>query len=238
MRKLLARFDAIATGQTDVDFAPTRSVEINLLSDTAQNMLRNIDRLQRETLAQQTLLTREQFKVLQHQINPHLVNNTLQSIKALALSQDTAAISRTTTLLGRILSYSVYNPLDMVPLAEELNYIENCIALQRLRYPGIVCGIDCGAEAGAARARKALPLALCIRRVERRRGPDAAPRAGARDAPSQLPGSVVRGGADHAGGDDGVRALRPGRVHAGRQGVRYPPAILVRGNFLQQEDLP
>jgi two-component system sensor histidine kinase YesM len=122
--------------------------------------------LQRETLAQQALLTREQFTVLQHQINPHLVNNTLQSIKSLALSGDTAAISRTTTLLGRILSYSVYNPLDMVPLAEELNYIENYIALQRLRYPGIVCGIDCGPEAGAARVPKLIVQPIVENAIE------------------------------------------------------------------------
>ncbi|MCL2810361.1 MAG: histidine kinase [Clostridia bacterium] len=149
MQKLLARFNAIASGRTDVDFAPTRSMEINRLSDTAQNMLQSIDRLQKETIAQQALLSREQFKVLQHQINPHLFNNTLQSIKALAVCGDTAAISRITTLLGKILSYSVYNPLDMVPLSQELNYIENYIALQQMRYPNIEYGIDCDLEAGA-----------------------------------------------------------------------------------------
>ncbi|MCL1964564.1 MAG: histidine kinase [Firmicutes bacterium] len=150
MQKLLTRFNAIASGRTDVDFAPTASPEINLLSRTAQNMLSNINRLQQEAISHQALLSREQFKVLQHQVNPHLFNNTLQSIKALALCGDTAAISRTTTLLGKILSYCVYNPLDMVPLSEELNYIENYIALQQIRYPNIEYDIDCDEETGSA----------------------------------------------------------------------------------------
>jgi len=166
MQKLLARFNAIADGRTDVDFAPTRSMEINRLSDTAQNMLHSIDRLQQEAIAQQALLSREQFKVLQHQINPHLFNNTLQSIKALAVCGDTAAISRTTTLLGKILSYSVYNPLDMVPLFEELNYIENYIALQQTRYPNIEYGIDCDPEAGAAYVPKLIVQPIVENAIE------------------------------------------------------------------------
>ncbi len=148
IKHLLASFDAIASGAPQVSFPATRSVEINLLSSTAQHMLRSIDRLKQEAIQQQALLSREQFKVLQHQINPHLVNNTLQSIKALAFAGDASAISRTTTLLGRILSYSVYNPLDMVPLSQELAYIENYIALQQMRYPGITYGIECDPQTG------------------------------------------------------------------------------------------
>lgn len=166
LRQLLTRFDAIASGATEVNFAVTRSVEINLLSDTAHHMLRNIEKLRNESLAQQALLTNEQFKVLQHQINPHFVNNTLQTIKALALNNDTAAISRITTLLGRILSYSVYNPLDRVPLFEELNYIENYIELQRARYPGITYGIECSAEAGAVRVPKLIVQPIVENAIE------------------------------------------------------------------------
>jgi len=166
MQKLLVRFNDIAIGNTDVDFAPTRSMEINRLSETAHNMLRSIDRLQKEAIAQQALLSREQFKVLQHQINPHLFNNTLQSIKALAVCGDTAAISRITTLLGKILSYSVYNPLDMVPLSEELNYIENYINLQQMRYPNIEYGIDCDPALGEVHVPKLIVQPIVENAIE------------------------------------------------------------------------
>ncbi len=146
LNQLVGRFNDIAAGKTNVVFMPTRSKEIGLLADTAHNMLESIDRLSRESLQNQALLSREQFKVLQHQINPHFFNNTLQSIKALAMTGDSAAISRITTLLGKILSYSVYNPLDMVPLDRELDYIESYILLQKIRYPQISYTIDCPEE--------------------------------------------------------------------------------------------
>jgi two-component system sensor histidine kinase YesM len=143
LNQLVGRFNDIAAGDTGVTFAPTRSKEIGLLADTASNMLESINRLSRESMENQALLSREQFKVLQHQINPHFFNNTLQSIKALAMLGDAAAISRITTLLGKILTYSVYSPLDMVPLHQELDYIESYILLQKIRYPQITYTIDC-----------------------------------------------------------------------------------------------
>lgn len=143
LNQLVGRFNDIAAGDTGVTFAPTRSKEIDLLAGTASNMLESINRLSRESMENQVLLSREQFKVLQHQINPHFFNNTLQSIKALAMSGDAAAISRITTLLGKILSYSLYSPLDMVPLDREIDYIESYILLQKIRYPQITYTIDC-----------------------------------------------------------------------------------------------
>jgi len=153
MNTLVSNFNRIAKGES-VTFTPTKSAEVNSLSDTAQRMLANIERLSREAIENQALLAQEQFKVLQHQINPHFFNNTLQSIKALAVSGDTGAISRITTLLGRILSYSVYNPLDRVRLLEELAYIENYIALYKVRYPDITYDMDCPAGLGETRVPK------------------------------------------------------------------------------------
>jgi two-component system sensor histidine kinase YesM len=117
-------------------------------------MLSNIRRLSAEALEHQERLSREQFKVYQHQINPHFINNTLQSVKALALTGDTAAISKITTHLGKLLSYSVYNPLDMVELHSELDYIESYILLQRVRYPDITCTMDCPSELAGVRVPK------------------------------------------------------------------------------------
>lgn len=153
MNMLVSNFNRIARGES-VAFTLTKSAEVNSLSDTAQHMLASIERLSREAIKNQALLAQEQFKVLQHQINPHFFNNTLQSIKALAVGGDTGAISRITTLLGRILSYSVYNPLDRVRLCEELAYIENYIVLYKARYPDITYDIDCPAGLGETRVPK------------------------------------------------------------------------------------
>lgn len=138
MQSLLQRFNQIASGRRDVSFKESRSKEINLIAETADHMLKNINQLTDEVVEEQRRLAMEQLKVLQHQINPHFLNNVLQSIKAMAVCGDTESISKATTLLGKILSYSVYNPYELVELKQELSYTENYIILQNIRFNGLI----------------------------------------------------------------------------------------------------
>ncbi|MDY2651722.1 MAG: histidine kinase, partial [Eisenbergiella porci] len=78
-------------------------------------------------------------------INPHFLNNVLQLIKGMAVEgKKTEEISRLSTLLGKILAYSVYQPYEDVELKEELEYVKNYMEIQNLRYGGrIFYTIDC-----------------------------------------------------------------------------------------------
>lgn len=138
MNGLIVRFNEIAKGNRKVDFKKSNSIEINAIAATAENMLRNINQLTTDIVEEQRKLAQEQLKVLQHQTNPHFLNNVLQSIKAMAVSGDVDSISRATTLLGKILSYSVYNPYDQVGMREELAYTENYISLQNIRFNNLI----------------------------------------------------------------------------------------------------
>lgn len=143
MNMLVGKFNEIADGNTNVAFERTKSGEVNLMAQTAENMLESIGRLNREVIREHEQYSREQFKVLQQQINPHFLNNMLQSIKALAVAGEMASISKMTTILGKILSYAVYNSFDKVKLSEEIEYIRNYMALQKIRYANIEYTIDC-----------------------------------------------------------------------------------------------
>ena len=141
--RLVGSFNRIAHGETDVHFEKSNSREVNLLAQTAQEMLNHNNELTENLIHKQEQFSKEQLKALQNQINPHFLNNTLQSIKSLAVAGETASVSGMATLLGKLLSYSVYEPFDMVRLSEELQYTENYIILQKIRYPGIDYFIDC-----------------------------------------------------------------------------------------------
>lgn len=138
MQSLLQRFNQIASGRRDISFKESRSMEINLIAKTADHMLKNINQLSDDVIEEQKRLATEQLKVLQHQINPHFLNNVLQSIKAMAVCGDTESISKATTLLGKILSYSVYNPYELVELKQELSYTINYITLQNIRFNSLI----------------------------------------------------------------------------------------------------
>lgn len=148
VNQLVGSLNQIAEGNREVPLLPTRSIEINRISETVGYMLERIDTLTSTLLQEQRRLSEEQLKALQHQINPHFLNNVLQTIKAMAVCGDTESVSRISTLLGKLLSYSVYNPYDLVPLGDELVYTENYIALQNVRWEGrIFCTVECGNEA-------------------------------------------------------------------------------------------
>lgn len=123
------------------------SAEIAYLSSTINHMLHNINTLSGKLLEEEKQLADERLRTLQQQINPHFLNNVLQTMKALAIEKETNKISRITTLLGRFLAYSVYQPYQKVTLITELDYLRDYIDLQNIRYGGrIVYSIDCEEE--------------------------------------------------------------------------------------------
>ncbi|MEK4508421.1 sensor histidine kinase [Paenibacillus sp. FSL K6-2524] len=135
--KLAQKFKRIPSESLDVDLYDDSTKEILILSTTANKMIQKLHDLNLEVLLEQASAKDAQVRALQHQINPHFLNNTLQNIKALALSNDSQAISEISTILGKMLTYSIYQPYEMVELHREIHHAENFIKIQMYRYPGM-----------------------------------------------------------------------------------------------------
>jgi two-component system sensor histidine kinase YesM len=138
LNRLVGKYRQIGEGHFDVTFEETGMGELEQLAETSQKMVENISQLNQSIIDEQQKLAKEQIKTLQHQINPHFLNNVLQSIKAMAVCGDVASIASITTLLGKMLSYSVYNPYEMVPLQKELEYVQNYSKIQNIRADGLI----------------------------------------------------------------------------------------------------
>ena len=70
---------------------------------------------------------------LKMQINPHFLFNSLNNIYSLALKKDTMAPD-SILKLAEVMRYMIYESNENeVPLQKEINYLNNYIALQRLR---------------------------------------------------------------------------------------------------------
>ena len=75
-----------------------------------------------------------ELKLLKSQINPHFLFNTLNNLYALAMNQSQRT-PETVHKLSELMSYMLYDSNQPeVPLKKELYYIENYIALEKLRY--------------------------------------------------------------------------------------------------------
>lgn len=144
MHCLIEECNLVAQGNYQVQFEESQSEEISFLADIIQGMIHNVISLSGKVAEEERKVAEEGLRMLQHQINPHFLNNVLQTIKALAVTGETDKVSRAATLLGHILTYSVYKPYQNVELRTELEYLRNYIELQNIRYNGrIICTIDC-----------------------------------------------------------------------------------------------
>lgn len=134
VNQLVRGFNRITIGDYSVSFPKDSTEEIAVLSKTAENMIQNMLRLSDKLVQEEKKLSEAQLRELQNQINPHFLNNVLQSIKALAVNGEAEKISKVSTLLGKMLSYSVYQPYEKVALETELQYTEHYILIQNIRF--------------------------------------------------------------------------------------------------------
>ncbi|MNO41730.1 Sensor histidine kinase YpdA [compost metagenome] len=138
VEKLKKRIDKIAQGNFLVD----RNIEWNSeLGDVG----RGINRLSQDiiTLMDNRLADEKQkqdleYRMLQNQINPHFLYNTLNSIKWMATIQNATGIAEMTTSLSRLLRSIAKDSRKLVTLADELNLLDDYFLIQKYRYGSTV----------------------------------------------------------------------------------------------------
>ncbi len=92
---------------------------------------------------------KSELESLKYQINPHFLMNTLNNIQSL-VEIDPVKAYETIQELSKMMRYVLYdNKSHKVPLRREVEFIENFIALMRLRYPEqVVITMNFQEEAG------------------------------------------------------------------------------------------
>ncbi len=74
------------------------------------------------------------IQIMQSQINPHFLYNTLEIINSHAIIQDAKLISRMATSLADLFRYSVNNSKYIVPLQDEIEHITTYLIIQQERF--------------------------------------------------------------------------------------------------------
>ncbi len=75
-----------------------------------------------------------EIAMLQAQINPHFLYNTLECIRGQALAAGETDIADTTQALSRLFRYSISMRNDAVPLRDELDNVRNYMKIQQYRF--------------------------------------------------------------------------------------------------------
>lgn len=85
---------------------------------------------------QDNLLKKEaELYVLQGQINPHFLYNTLDSIRGQALIDGSTEIAETLEALSSLFRYSISSKENITTLKQELNNLNSYSKIQKYRYP-------------------------------------------------------------------------------------------------------
>ena len=79
-----------------------------------------------------------EYKMLQSQINPHFIYNTLNSIKWMATVQGSEGIAEMTTALAKLLKSLSKGTSLKVPIREELSLLRDYCTIQSYRYGGTI----------------------------------------------------------------------------------------------------
>ncbi|WP_409346046.1 sensor histidine kinase [Paenibacillus sp. MBLB4367] len=108
--------------------------EIGDLGVMLNKMASRLQLLMEDLQKSEELKRRNEIRVLQSQINPHLMYNTLNTISVYAALRDYKKIKSMMRSLISILRYSMENYEQLVPLSRELKYLADYVSMIQLRY--------------------------------------------------------------------------------------------------------
>lgn len=134
---------------SDGNFSSNREIEWNNeLGDIGRginSLAQNIEGLIESRIADEKEKKDLEYRVLQNQINPHFLYNTLNSIKWMATIQGSTGIAEMTTSLSRLLKSISKGTKLLIPLSEEISLVKDYFNIQNYRYGGtITFETECG----------------------------------------------------------------------------------------------
>ncbi len=122
--------------QRKLDRSQVGSDPYNYITYNIINLFIQQDYLKVQTSEQKYKLQVLELSALQQQINPHFLNNTLNTIywEAIGLTKGPNSCSEMLTKLASIMRYSLGKPDEIVTVKDEVEYLKNYIYIQKKRY--------------------------------------------------------------------------------------------------------
>ena len=132
--------DVRKVGRGDFSIRATniKGDEVKELSEDFNLMVERIDGLMKNIKTEQQNMRNAEFKLLQAQINPHFLYNTLDTIVWLAEDHEDSKVISMTNNLSEFFRTSLSKGRDVISIGEEKNHIESYLNIQKIRYEDIL----------------------------------------------------------------------------------------------------
>ncbi|MCG8483842.1 MAG: sensor histidine kinase [Clostridia bacterium] len=134
---LSSNMKKVEKGNLYVNIEVKSNDELGQLTTAFNKMVRRLNLLIDKTIENEKQKSEMEFKILQAQINPHFLYNTLDSIRWMATLQNAPLIGSMVASIINLLKYNFSRKDTLVSLSEEIESVKNYISIQKFRYGDI-----------------------------------------------------------------------------------------------------
>jgi len=135
LQQFIGGMKKISLGILDIRLQASKTVELVFLANTFNNMAEQIKSLRIGMYEEQLKAQRIELKQLQAQINPHFYMNSLNIIYNFAAMSDLDSVKKMALHMADYFRFIMRVNRDLITLEEELNHIDNYLAIQSYRFP-------------------------------------------------------------------------------------------------------
>ena len=135
----LERFTGLlAEGNLRARIPPTDVVELEPLTQRVEEMAVRLDELIEQNRREQENLKKSELRLLQAQINPHFLYNTLEAIVWQSETGRSDEVIRIARALSDFFRISLSSGADWIPVSQEIKHLTGYLSIQKMRYRDIL----------------------------------------------------------------------------------------------------
>ncbi|MCD6321477.1 MAG: sensor histidine kinase [Clostridiales bacterium] len=135
IKRLEFQMNRIEKGDFSIDLMEVRGEdEIKHLTRSFNLMTARIRQLMNQIIIEQEAKRKNELKVLQAQINPHFLYNTLDSIIWMNENKNHEGVSNMTAALARLFRISLSQGREVISVNEEIEHAVSYLMIQKMRY--------------------------------------------------------------------------------------------------------
>lgn len=135
LSRLVNMCSEIGQGNFSVRIPCSQKDELSYLTNSLNSMSAQVEQLVNEVYVKNLAKRDLELQMLRSQINPHFLYNTLENMRMSAYMQGYQELSQMCLLLSKVLRYGISNPSDLVPVREELEYLNVYTSLLHFCFP-------------------------------------------------------------------------------------------------------
>lgn len=134
VKSIIKEMRNVEKGDFNTTIEIKREDEIYELGRSFNRMVQEIKKLIIERDIKEREKNKAEIEVLQSQINPHFLSNTLNSIRLMAMIAKVESIKNMTDAFIKLLSASFAKGGKLITIAEEIENLKNYIYIMKIRY--------------------------------------------------------------------------------------------------------